>query len=91
MSNENTAQAHADTLKGVLEGEGCTVTRAISTEEGATFQLLLTPPSMPADLTAIAMSVALAGYEIAKAWQPAWLALRKCVVVTCVNPEFTEA
>lgn len=87
MSNETTAQAHADTLRAVLESEGNTVTRAISTEEGATFQLLLNPPSLPADLTAIAMAVTGAGYEIAKDWQPAWLALRKCVVVTCVNPE----
>ena len=91
MSNEATAQAHADALKSVLEGEGNTVTRAISTEAGATFQLLLTTPSLPANLEEIALLVELAGYAVAKDWQPAWLALRKCVVVTCVNPEFTEA
>lgn len=91
MSNETTAQAHADALKAVLEGEGNTITRAISTESGATFQLLLSPPSLPANLEEIALLVELAGYVVAKDWQPAWLALRKCVVVTCVNPEFTEA
>lgn len=89
MSNESTALAHAEALKATIEGAGHAVTRCMATDEGFAFQLLIAPSELPADLVAIAMLVTGAGYAIAKDWQPAWLPLRKCVVVTCANPDAT--
>lgn len=89
MSNEATALAHAETLKAAIEAEGHTVTRAMATDGGVAFQLLIAPKELPADLAGIGVVCVNAGYVVAKDWQPAWLPLRKCVVVTCANPDVT--
>lgn len=94
MSNEATALAHAETLKTAIEARGHTVTRLMATDEGLAFQLLIAPVIenerkgiSQAELDAIGAVATGAGYVVAKDWQPAWLPLRKCVVVTCANPE----
>ena len=94
MSNETTALAHADTLKALIEATGHSVTRTLATDDGLAFQLLIAPVIADerkgiskAELAAIAEIVTDADYVIAKDWQPAWLPLRKCVVVTCANPD----
>ncbi len=94
MENEATALAHAETLKVAIEAAGHSVTRTMATDEGLAFQLLIAPVIAnerkgitQGELDAIAQLVIDAGYTVAKDWQPAWLALRKCVVVTCANPD----
>ncbi|HEY9219538.1 MAG TPA: hypothetical protein VIO94_15935 [Phenylobacterium sp.] len=94
MSNEDTALVHAGIAKDAVEAAGHTVTRILATDDGLAFQLLIAPlvanerkGVTQAELDAIGALVTAANYRIAKDWQPAWLALRKCVVVTCANPD----
>lgn len=79
-----TALAHAEALKADIEAEGFSVTRTLATDGGFAFQLLIA--AKEADVQDIAAICASSPYVVAKDWQPAWLPLRKCVVVTCANP-----
>lgn len=86
-----TPEALAADLRALFEGAGYTVNRSLPTDGGAKVSLLLAPPSLPADLHAVAAILTEAGHVIATDWQPAWLELRKVVVVTVSNPDFAEA
>lgn len=89
-----TALANSEVAKAAVEGAGHSVIRTLATDEGLAFQLLIEPivanerkGISKAELETIGQLVIDAGFTIAKDWQPAWLPLRKCVVVTCVNPD----